>query len=461
MPADTHARRHADDEAASDAAASRPGGGGDGAWTGGETGGRAVVTAEASADTTVEPGAAASAEAARASARAGRPAAGGAEAPGIPAAPGPFPGSEPAPDRAWTEQPLLRPLTLGSLTLPNRVVMAPLTRARAQNDGLVPTDLHAVYYGQRAGAGLIVTEGVSVSERAIGFVHVPGLFTEEQVEGWRRVTGVVHALGGRIVAQLCHIGGASHPDLLGGARPAGPSAVDPEEMAYTEDGFQPTGTPRAMTEADIDTAVEDFASAARNARRAGFDGVEIHAVGSYLIPQFLNPQLNRRTDAYGGDAEGRRQLLLRIVDAAAEAWPGERRVGVRMSPYWTAKRFCPDAALLADYDAAVAALNDRPVAYLHLRGPDPEAPGRPDFAAFRRYRELFHGPVLVNNGFDRASGNAALEAGIADAVAYGAGFIANPDLVTRFALDRAPAAGDPATFYVGGAEGYVDYPISG
>jgi N-ethylmaleimide reductase len=394
-----------------------------------------------------------------------RHAAGTADASGIPAAPGPLPAPgpfpAPDPDPAWTDQPLLRPFTLGSLTLPNRVVMAPLTRARARNDGLVPTDLHAVYYGQRAGAGLIVTEGVSVSERAIGFVHVPGLFTEEQVEGWRRVTGVVQALGGRIVAQLCHIGGASHPDLLGGAQPAGPSAIDPEEMAYTADGFRPTGTPRAMTEADIDTAVEDFAAAARNARRAGFDGVEIHAVGSYLIPQFLNPQLNRRTDAYGGDAEGRRRLLLRVVDAAAEAWPGERRVGVRMSPYWTAKRFRPDAALLADYDAAVAALNDLPVAYLHLRGPDPEAPGRPDFAAFRRYRELFRGPVLVNNGFDRASGNAALEAGIADAVAYGAGFIANPDLVTRFALDRTPASGDPATFYVGGAEGYVDYPISG
>ncbi|MGR7002182.1 alkene reductase [Yinghuangia aomiensis] len=412
-------------------------------------------TASVAVDATVAFEAAASVEAAPVSARAGRPAAGRADASGIPAAPGPLP------DPVWTDQPLLRPLTLGSLTLPNRVVMAPLTRARAQNDGLVPTDLHAVYYGQRAGAGLIVTEGVSVSERAIGFVHVPGLFTEEQVEGWRRVTGVVHALGGRIVAQLCHIGGASHPDLLGGAQPAGPSAVDPEEMAYTADGFQPTRTPRAMTEADIDTAVEDFASAARNARRAGFDGVEIHAVGSYLIPQFLNPQLNRRTDAYGGDAEGRRRLLLRIVDAAAEAWPGERRVGVRISPYWTAKRFRPDAALLADYDVAVAALNDRPVAYLHLRGPDPEAPGRPDFAAFRRYRELFREPMLVNNGFDRASGNAALEAGIADAVAYGAGFIANPDLVTRFALDRAPAAGDPATFYVGGAEGYVDYPISG
>lgn len=457
MPADTHARRHTDEGAASGEAANRSGGGGDGAWTSAETGGRADVTAEASADATGEFGTPGSVEAARAAARAGRPAAGTTDAPGIPAAPGPLS----APDPAWTDQPLLRPLVLGSLTLPNRVVMAPLTRARAQNDGLVPTDLHAVYYGQRAGAGLIVTEGVSVSERAIGFVHVPGLFTEEQVEGWRRVTGVVHALGGRIVAQLCHIGGASHPDLLGGAQPAGPSAINPEEMAYTADGFQPTGTPRAMTEADIDTAVEDFAAAARNARRAGFDGVEIHAVGSYLIPQFLNPQLNRRTDAYGGDADGRRRLLLRVVDAAAEAWPGERRVGVRMSPYWTAKRFRPDAALLADYDAAVAALNDRPVAYLHLRGPDPEAPGRPDFAAFRRYRELFRGPVLVNNGFDRASGNAVLEAGIADAVAYGAGFIANPDLVTRFALDRASATGDPATFYAGGAEGYVDYPISG
>ncbi|MGH3374467.1 MAG: alkene reductase [Actinoallomurus sp.] len=363
-------------------------------------------------------------------------------------------------------QPLLRPLTLGGLRLPNRVVMAPTTRARATNEDLVPTDLHAAHYGQRAGAGLIIAEGTWVSERAIGFGHVPGIYSEPQVAAWRRVTGLVHALGGRIVLQLWHAGANSHPDHLGGALPAGPSAIDPQEISPTPAGRKPTVTPRAMTAADIEAAIADYGTAAGNARRAGFDGVEIAANGTYLIAQFLNPRLNRRTDGYGARRD---RLLLEIVDAVAGAWDG-RGVGVRLSPYWSVRDRSPgdprgggypytaDERALAAFDGLVAELNDRPVDHLHLRGPAPSAAG-PDLDAVARYRKLFDGTLIANNGFDRETGNAVVEAGIADAVSFARLFIANPDLVSRFALGRRPAASDRATHYTGGACGYVDYPI--
>ncbi|WP_042410704.1 alkene reductase [Streptacidiphilus carbonis] len=360
------------------------------------------------------------------------------------------------------DQPLLRELELGDLRLPNRVVMAPLTRARAENPGLVPNGLNAAYYGQRAAAGLIISEGTWVSPRAIGFVNVPGIWTEAQVAGWRLVTAAVHARGGRIVQQLWHTGAVSHPDHHGGALPAGPSAVNPHEMSFTADGPKATLTPREMTSAEIEETVDDFRTAAANARRAGFDGVEIGAPGTALVPQFLNPRLNLRTDRYGGDRAGRRRLLLEIVDAVAEPWDG-RRVGVRLSPHWTSgDRFTADEGVLADYDELVSELNRHPVAYLHLRGPGPAAPGAaPDLAPFTRYRSRFDGPLIVNHGFDRASANTAVETGTADAVSFGAHFIANPDLVTRFAVGRELAVGDPATYYSGGSRGYADYPVSG
>ncbi|MGW7005602.1 alkene reductase [Streptomyces sp. NPDC054933] len=359
------------------------------------------------------------------------------------------------------DQPLLRRAALGDLQLPNRVVMAPTTRARAANDGLVPTQMHTAYYGQRASAGLIITEATWVSEQAIGFVNVPGIYSEEQVIAWRRVTDFVHALGGRIVLQLWHTGAASHPDHLGGHLPSGPSAINPHEMSFTPSGFKETVTPREMTTADIASTVADFRTAAVNARRAGFDGVEVGALGPFLITQFLSPRLNRRTDVYGGDRTGRRRLLTEIVDAVAVPWEG-RRVGVRLGPYMAAgDGFRADDETLADYDALVAELNDHPVAYLHLRGRDLAAPGgTPDFEAIARYRRRFHGPVIANNGFDRESANVIIEAGIADAVSFATHYIANPDLVTRFAMGRALAVGDRDTYYTGGVGGYVDYPAS-
>ncbi|MFT2019472.1 alkene reductase [Streptomyces sp. 796.1] len=368
-------------------------------------------------------------------------------------------------------QPLLRPAVFGDLALHNRVVMAPMTRARAANPGLEPTAMHVAYYAQRASAGLIITEGTWVSEEAIGFVHVPGIHREQQVAAWRQVTDAVHALGGCIVLQLWHTGACSHPDHHGGARPLGPSAVDPRLRSFTAEGFKETVTPRAMTAADLARTVADFGAAAERARRAGFDGVEIGGVGTMLFAQFLNPRLNHRSDAYGGDAAGRRRLLLDVVDAVAASW-GTQRVGVRLSPYWhDGDRFIADEPLLSDYDALVAELSVRGLAYLHLRGPDLAPPGAPvdqtpgaptpDPAAFARYRRRFDGPLIVNNGFDQASGNAAIAEGTADAVSYARHFVANPDLVTRFALGRALSPGDVRTFYGGGAEGYVDYAPSG
>ncbi|MFD7659337.1 alkene reductase [Actinosynnema sp. NPDC059797] len=335
---------------------------------------------------------------------------------------------------------LLRPVGLGGLALPNRVVMAPVTRARAGNADLAPTGWHAAYYGQRAAAGLIVTEGAWVSAGAIGFVDVPGAFDAAQVEGWRRVTGVVHALGGRIVLQLWHAGAASHPDHLGGARPAGPSEVNPGLTSFTREGPKPTPTPRAMTGAEVAGAVAEFHAASVNARRAGFDGVEVHALGPSLVAQFLDPRLNLRTDAYGVH---RARLLLEVVAAAAEPWGG---AGVRLEAG-------------PDTEDLVGELAGHPVSYLHLRGPDPVPGGRPDVGLFARHRRRFGGPLIANNGFDRCSGEAVVGAGAADAVSFARHFIANPDLVARFALGRDPAPGDPATYYGGGVAGYLDYPV--
>lgn len=367
-----------------------------------------------------------------------------------------MPLATPMPSSLLDAQPLLRPAIFGELRLPNRVLMAPATRARATNPGLAPTDLHAAYYAQRAGAGLIITEGTWVSEEAVGFAHVPGVYTAEQTAGWRRVTDLVHAVGGRIVLQLWHCGAASHPDLLAGRLPLGPSAVDPHERAYTPSGFRPTPVPRAMTPADIARTLTDYATASANARRAGFDGVEIHALGSYLIAQFLSPVLNRRTDAYGGSPANRRRFLLEVIEAVAGAWDG-RRVGLRLSPAWAGTPAFPaDESTRADYAALTSALSAAPLAYLHLRGPESGAPDLPFFAA---YRTLYAGPLIANLGFDPESATEALTTDTADAVSFATGFIANPDLVTRLALSRPLTPPDPATFYTGGPTGYVDYPL--
>ncbi|MFE6522385.1 alkene reductase [Streptomyces sp. NPDC057794] len=362
------------------------------------------------------------------------------------------------PTSASGTQPLLQPVRLGALELPNRVVMAPMTRSRAANAELVPTALHATYYTQRASAGLIVSEGTWVSPDAIGFIHVPGIYTEAQTAAWAEVTASVHAAGGRIVSQIGHVGAVSHPDHLGGRLPAGPSAINPQEMSFTPGGPKETVTPRALTAAEIATTIDSYRQAAANALRAGFDGLEIHAQASHLVAQFLNPRLNQRTDAYGGSSDKRARFLLDIVDAVSGVWGGDR-VGVKLSPYWRSEpAFTADAEVLADYDLLLERLGDTELAYLHLLGPEPGSGTDDTLTAFTRFRAHYRGSVIANLGFTQASGNEILERGLADAVSFGAPFIANPDLVERFAHGHPLAAGDRDTYYAGGAEGYTDYP---
>jgi N-ethylmaleimide reductase len=357
-----------------------------------------------------------------------------------------------------TTQPLLRPVRLGALTLPNRVVMAPMTRSRADNEGLAPTALHATYYAQRSGAGLIVSEGTWVNRDAVGYINVPGIYTDAQTAGWAEVTEAVHAAGGRIVSQLGHAGAASHPDHHDGRLPAGPSAINPQEMAFTPDGPKDTPTPRALSGAEIAATIGAYREAAANALRAGFDGLEIHAQVSHLVAQFLNPRLNQRTDAYGGSSEKRAQFLLDIVDAVSGVW-GSDRVGIKLSPYWSGgPAFTADDETLAEYDQLLKRLNDGNLAYLHLLGPEPGADTDDTFTAFARYRAHYQGAVIANLGFTQATGNELLERGLADAVSFGAPFIANPDLVDRFAYGHPLATGDRDTYYAGGAKGYTDYP---
>ncbi|MEV6665085.1 alkene reductase [Streptomyces nigra] len=357
-----------------------------------------------------------------------------------------------------TTQPLLRPVRLGALELPNRVVMAPMTRARAANPELTPTDLHATYYTQRASAGLLISEGTWVNPDAIGYIHVPGIYTDAQTAGWAQVTDAVHAAGGRIVSQIGHLGAVSHPDHQGGRLPVGPSAVNPQETSFTPEGPKATVTPRALTSAEIADTIRSYRQAAANARRAGFDGLEIHAQGSHLIAQFLNPRLNQRTDAYGGTTEKRARFLLDLVDAVSDVWGGER-VGVKLSPYWNGgPAFTADADTLADYDLLLKRLDDSDLAYLHLVGPAPDPDTDDTLTAFTRFRSHYGGSVIANLGFTQATGNDLLERRLADAVSFGAPFIANPDLVERFTHGHPLAEGDRDTYYAGGVNGYTDYP---
>jgi N-ethylmaleimide reductase len=363
---------------------------------------------------------------------------------------------------AW-EQPLLRPYEWGGLVLPNRVVMAPMTRARADNAALAPTELHATYYAQRAGAGLIVTEGTWVSADAIGALNVPGLYSDAQVEGWTKVASAVHAAGGTIFAQLAHTGAASHPEYRDGHLPAAPSAVNPSGTVFTARGLVETVTPRALTLGEIDGIVADYRAAALNARRSGFDGIEVHAQRGYLIAQFLNPALNVRTDAYGGSLANRGRFLFEILDAVVEVW-GPGRVGIKFAPYAnSADGTAPDAEILAGYEHVTARLNDYPLAYVHLmmtRRPNVTVTYAQRREALEHFRPRYRGTLVANASLDQEGGNAVIAEGLADLVSYGLPFIANPDLPARFAahLDLAPA--DRETFYQGGARGYIDYPAA-
>lgn len=346
--------------------------------------------------------------------------------------------------------------------LKNRVVMASMTRGRARNERLVPTELHVEYYRQRASAGLILTESTWVSRESIGFINVPGLFTAEQTEGWRKVVEAVHAAGGRIYSQLAHSGAVSHPDFFDGEPPLAPSAVNPGLKSFTPTGFKDTVTPREMTVEQIKATIGDYAAAARNAKQAGFDGVELHSATTYLLPEFLNSALNLRQDEYGGSPEKRARIVVEILEALVEVW-GPGRVGVKLSPTMAMGGFAPTEQTVATYDHLLERLNDMPLSHLQLVRAPNDLTGTPIQAlqdTIGYYRPRFRGTLIANCGFDGASANAVIASGHADLVSFASSFIGNPDLVRRLRDNIALSPSSRETYYQGGAEGYVDYPAA-
>ncbi len=356
-----------------------------------------------------------------------------------------------------TEKNLFTPIQLGAYELPNRIVMAPLTRNRA-GAGNVPQPLNVTYYEQRASAGLIITEASQIAPQGQGYPATPGIHSAEQVAGWQAITQAVHANGGRIFLQLWHVGRISHPSLQpDGALPVAPSAIQPKGDAMTYEGMQPFITPRALELAEISGVVDQYRQAAKNAQEAGFDGVEVHGANGYLLDQFLRDGTNHRTDAYGGSIENRARLLLEVTQAVVDVW-GSSRVGVRLSPSSTFNDMA-DSDPRATFGYAVQALNSFNLAYLHLLEPS-ESDLRHGGTAIptKEFRPLYDGLLMVNWDYDQESGNRAIASGDADLVSYGKLFIANPDLPKRFAKNASLNEPNPNTFYGGGAEGYTDYP---
>ncbi len=357
------------------------------------------------------------------------------------------------------QQALLTPVKLGPYQLKNRVVMAPMTRDRADNPELAPTAMHAEYYAQRASAGLIITEGSQISPQGVGYIYTPGIHSEAQIRGWERVTDAVHARGGRIFLQLWHVGYVSHPDFHGGALPVSASAINPKTKVYTTAGvLKDTVASRALETAEVKQVVRDFAQGAKNAMAAGFDGVEVHGANGYLIEQFLRDGTNLRSDEYGGGIPNRVRFLLEVVEAVSKA-VGSERTGVRLSPAGT-YNVPPDSDTRALYDYAIARLSEHGLAYLHLREPVGDMSAIPNMVTnvTEHFRGIYKGTLITNTAYDREKGNTAISRGLADLVAFGVPFIANPDLVERFREGAPLAKPDPATFYTPGAKGYTDYP---
>jgi len=340
--------------------------------------------------------------------------------------------------------------------------MAPLTRMRAGTDDHVPSTLQGEYYAQRATAGLIVTEGVAISPDGFGWAGTPGLWSEEQIRGWSRVTDAVHAAGGRIVAQLWHTGAMSHPDLRGGSLPLSASDVDPEQKSVTSAGRVPTVAPRPMTQGEIRQTVADYASAARNAMIAGFDGVQIQANYLYLLAQFLNRATNRRIDEYGGEIEGRARILFEVIEAILdEADPSQ--VGVKVGPMHETGPFAANDETLPMAEYAIRELGGYGLSHLLIMGNSTDFTGTPleplmGDGMFRHFRPIFRGTLIANVDMTAERGNRLIAEGVADLVAFGRPYIANPDLVERLAAGAPLAEIDWSTVYASGRHGYADYP---
>lgn len=352
---------------------------------------------------------------------------------------------------------LFEPLQLGDLTLANRMIMAPMTRNRADVNG-ISTDMMVTYYQQRASAGLIISESVPVSYEAVGYPLTPRIYNEAQAASWRRVTDAVHAAGGRIFIQLQHCGRISHPSLQpDNAVPVAPSALRPVGQASTYTGMQDFVTPRALETDEIPHIVQQFRHGAELAKRAGFDGVEVHGANGYIIDQFLRDGSNRRTDEYGGSVHNRMRLLNEILDAVCVVWPAQR-IGVRLTPE-NSFNSMSDSNPQTHFEYFVKQLSGRNLAYVHVLEGDMMM--KSSALDYRALRSQFNGLYIANNGYDLARAQAAIRNGAADLVAFGIPFLANPDLVRRYREGLPLNEADRSTFYGGNEAGYIDYPFYG
>jgi N-ethylmaleimide reductase len=350
---------------------------------------------------------------------------------------------------------LLSPITLGAYTLANRVIMAPLTRMRAPEG--IANDLMAMYYTQRASAGLIISEATPISSQAVGYPAIPCIYTTEQAESWKKVTTAVHENNGHIFLQLWHVGRISHPDYHQGELPVAPSAICPQGNAITYSGMQPFVTPRALSVAEIQGIVEDYRQAAKNALAVGFDGVEIHAANGYLLDQFLRDGSNQRTDEYGGSVENRSRFLLAVVEAVVSVC-GADKVGVRLAPSGTFNDMS-DSAPEVLFTYVLSQLNPFNLAYVHVVDAlESDIRHGAKVVELAALRAAYNGKLIVCGGYDYERANAVIAQGLADAVAFGQLYIANPDLVARFASSAVLNEPDTSTFYGGTEKGYTDYP---
>lgn len=349
---------------------------------------------------------------------------------------------------------------LNGLPLNNRMVMAPMTRSRSNNAGNLATELTAKYYQQRASAGLIITEGTFVSEEAIGVIYVPGIYTTEQIDGWKLTTEAVHQKGGTIFAQLWHTGAYSHPDLHNGKKPLAPSDVNPNQQVFTAEGLKPSEAPQPMTIDDVKRTIADFKQAAINAFDAGFDGVELHGANGYLLQQFFSKNSNLRQDEYGGTVENRARILFEILDELKEV-VDISRVAVRLNPALNGiMGILVDDETISLYEYIVKRLNDYGLAYIHLIEPFTDITDNTNAIqeVARHFRKIYDGTIIINRAFTKETANQVLDAGDADLVSFGAPFLANPDLVARFKTDAPLNQPDQSTFYTPGEAGYTDYP---
>ncbi len=355
---------------------------------------------------------------------------------------------------------LFEPLRLGAIEAKNRIMMAPLTRGRSTQPGSVPNEMMATYYAQRASAGLIISEATGISVEGLGWPAAPGVWSDEQVEGWKPVTKAVHEEGGQIVLQLWHMGRLVHPDFLGGAAPVSASATKAPGHAHTFEGRKDYEQARALEKDEIARVVEDYRKAGENAKKAGFDGVQLHGANGYLVDQFLRDTTNLREDEYGGSPENRTRFLREVLEALISVW-GADRVGVRLSPNGETQG-CDDSDPAATFGAAARVVEDLGLAFLELREPGPDGSfGATDVPKQSpMIRDIYSGPLVLNSDYSADQAVKDIDSGLCDAVSWGRDFISNPDLPQRIhtGADIAPNVNVPASWYLPGPEGYVDYP---